>query len=141
MDITGKILQACGGQAIAEVRRFEATSVAEAAAQFGLLASPHIYAEISAEEARAVLIAILHEDMAYGTQRLPLEQARELTAAFFAALGAGPARFYTNGEFGRPRPAPGVGPDWNPATDATFDTGVIAVSPTHIACAWFMDED
>lgn len=141
MDITRRILQASGGQAIAGIRRFEASSVAEAAAQFGLRASPDVYFEISAEEAHAVLVAVLHEDMAYGMERMPLDGARKLAAEFVAALGEGSARFYTNGEFGRPRKAPGAGPAWRPATDATFDTGVIAVSPTHIACAWLMDED
>jgi hypothetical protein len=57
---------------------------------------------------------------------MPEQQAEQLTERFFAQFGAG-ARFVTN--------------NWCPATDATFDGGVLVIGPQRSGCLWVEDED
>ena len=138
MDIATRIIEARdSGVVIAAVRDYAVSGVEEAALQFELFATGSIYHEVSAEEACRVLGAVLQRDMAYGLQLMAPELALALAEEFVAALAGDGTKFYTNGEFGRVdgRPA------WNPATGATFDTGILAVTRTRVACVWVMDED
>jgi hypothetical protein len=43
--------------------------------------------------------------------------------------------YFTNGTLADEEPG-----SWDPATTATFDTGVIAVGPNHVGIVWFTDE-
>lgn len=139
-SIESRIVAARGGDLIIGNRTWNGGSVEGAAAEFGLFSSPGIYIEVSALEAESVLRGVLHRDMAYESCELvPLEEAARLAAEFIRQFSFESAKFYTNGEYGRPRVNSSVG--WTPATTATFDTGVLMVSPDRIACAWFMDED
>lgn len=141
LDIVSRIMAARGGDSIVDIRNEWADSVEVAANKFGLASSPGIYFEVSRQEAKAVLKAILAEDMAYSCELMPQLDAEKLASAFVGEFIDEAARYYTNGDFGKPREEPGVGPGWTPATDATFDTGILVVTGTRIACAWFMDED
>lgn len=141
MSIESSILAARGEHHIVGNRTWNGGSVEEAARQFGLFSSPGIYFEVTAREAEAVLGAVLHADMAFHYEVVPLDQAARLAEAFIGQFSHEAAKFYTNGEYGRPRERSGFGPNWTPATSATFDTGVLVVSADRIACAWFTDED
>lgn len=141
MSIVSKIIEARGGDLIVDIRNGTVESIAQAAKQFGLDPFLDTYFEVSPREAEAVLAAVLIEDMAYHNELVPRELAAQLSREFIGQFISEDAKFYTNGEFGQPKNMPGVGPSWSPATGATFDTGVLVISPTRIACAWFMDED
>ncbi|MBQ0946611.1 hypothetical protein KAK07_25015 [Ideonella sp. 4Y16] len=112
-----------------------------AALAFGLKGEPAIYSEVSPKEAACVLRSVIHRDMAYEIELVPLGQAEELAAKFLQAVGTVGARYFTNGTFGLPRQSPHVGASWSPATEATFDTGILVLTPERTACLWFEDED
>jgi hypothetical protein len=111
------------------------------AAQCGLFADRGIYHEISRDEALAVLQAILHRDMAYQAEVMPHADAEELAKSVLAVYMASSDRYFTNGDFGKLRPNPNVGPGWNPATHSTFDTGVLVLASNKSMCFWVQDED
>ena len=110
------------------------------AASFGPFAAPGTYHVVPADEARAVLEAAIHQDLAYGCEIVPREVAARLARAFIDEWPVATTRFHTNGTHGLPRRA-GVGSVWQPATEATFDTGVLAIGVSSSACLWFLDED
>lgn len=139
MDIFKKIQKARGGY-IAGVKEEKVKSVESAAELFGLSNEGGIYEKVERAEAIEVIKNVLHKDMAYSVKIMSLEKARNLAEEFIRAFG-GEATFYTNGEYGKPRKNPNVGPSWSPATDATFDTGVVVIANGVIGCAWFADED
>jgi hypothetical protein len=112
-----------------------------AALAFGLKGDPAIYSEVGPKEAACVLRSVIHRDMAYEMELVPLRQAEELAEQFLRAVGSVGARYFTNGTFGLPRPSPNVGASWSPATEATFDTGILVITPERTACLWFEDED
>jgi hypothetical protein len=141
LEIVSQIIAARGGDLIVGVKNEIASSVEHAAGKFGLATSPDTYFEITSEEAKAVLKAVLAFDMAYHCEWVPLPEADRLASTFVDIFESQGPTYYTNGEYGRPRKAPGIGPGWTPATDATFDTGILVLTRECIACAWFMDED
>jgi hypothetical protein len=106
------------------------TELEAVARRFGLSAVPGTYREIDRGEAEARMIDLLRWDLAYDSELVARERAEELTEGFFAALPAG-ARFYSNG----------TRQGWTPATRATFDGGVLAISGAGSACFWIEDED
>ena len=55
-----------------------------------------------------------------------MEQAEQLTDRFFGLFGDG-LRFFTN--------------NWCPATDATFDEGILVLGAKSCGCLWVEDED
>ena len=124
--------------------RIEDTHVAtpiEAARLFGLFDSSAVYHEVSKQEAKSALVAVLVKDMAYGSPLMPPDEAADLAEAFVRSLAGEDARYFTNGEFGKPRSHPNVGSRWSPATEHTFDSGVLVLTARQVGCAWFMDED
>ncbi|KJV36829.1 hypothetical protein VI08_02820 [Luteibacter yeojuensis] len=122
--------------------KYEVVSSVEAAAgRFGLSASSGIYLEVSPERAKAVLRSLLAHDMAYGCELMPATMADQLSAEFVDVFAGQAPVYFTNGTFGLPRDSSGVGPTWNPATGATFDSGILVIAQDRIGCAWFMDED
>lgn len=140
MDITERIKQKRGQDTIAGILPGAASAtVADVASSFGLLDSPEHYEEIDAVEAAKVIENVLHRDMAYKNEIMPISLARELSGEFFAMFAGTDARFFTNGEWGRSLGAHGIG--WTPVTSATFDTGVLVVSDQTVGCVWCMDED
>ncbi|WP_086931669.1 hypothetical protein [Agarilytica rhodophyticola] len=139
MDIYKKI-QKARGSCITGVKEAIVESVGCAAELFDLSNESGIYNKIKRPEAVEVLRAVLHRDMAYNVKIMSSEEAKNLANDFVGEFGDD-AVFYTNGEYGKPRDNPNIGPSWSPATDATFDTGIIVVSHGVVACAWFTDED
>jgi hypothetical protein len=118
-----------------------AKSAAELAASFGLSADPACYRTVDAELARAIVVGILHRDLAYGTRLMSLAKAEELAGAFIDRYAKAGASLYTNAEFKRDAGAGLVMTRWNPATSATFDTGVLIIAAPESACVWIAEED
>lgn len=142
MDVLERIVAARTiGDIIAGVKPGVVARVGEAAAAFGLLDDDAIYSEIAADEAVAVLTSVIHQDMAYHAEIVSRKTAQGLAEAFVGVFDTDGTRFFTNGTFGRPQPAPHIGRSWRPATAATFDTGVLVLGPSSFACLWFQDED
>lgn len=141
MRIEDRIKEERGSDTIAVIEPIVFSTVSEAAVKHGLCETEDCYEQVEREEAQPVIANALHQDMAYKVELVSLELARSLAAEFVAQFEESGTRFYTNGGWGRPRVDPGVGPSWCPATSATFDTGVIVLSPTKTGCVWFQDED
>ena len=112
------------------VSAYSHRELSQLAAEFGLRDDPDAFRELSAAAAEELIKSVLHKDMAYGQPIMPEQQAARLTREFFAQFGAD-ARFYSNGW-----PL-----SWTPATDATFDTGVLVIGPQRCGCLWVEDED
>jgi hypothetical protein len=121
----------------------KAESATKLAAAFGLSDKPACYRSTDADMARSILIEILHRDLAYGTRLMSLARAEALSGAFMQRFGTRGYRFFTNAEFKRDAGAGLVLAGWNPATGATFDTGVLAlgVPGNESGCVWVADED
>lgn len=130
-----------GGEVIAECTDRAYTRPEEAAGAFGLSSAADTYTEVPAEEALAVLANVINKDMAYDFEFMPYERAKELATAFLFSFPQTGTRFFTNGTFGKERESPNIGPSWSPATEATFDTGVLVLAAQSTACVWFKDED
>lgn len=114
-------------------------SVQALAAAMGLATDPACYREIDEEQARAILVGVLHRDLAFGARIMSLTRAEALAASFMERFGE-QRRFFTNGTF---REGAGVGlvlVDWKPATGATFDTGILALGAPESACVWVSEE-
>lgn len=142
IDLLERIREARSvGVAIVGIREDFVGSPEDLAAAFGLSAAPGIYRAIPPAEAMAVLEVVLHRDLAYSTEIVPEEQALYLANDFVRLFEPTSTVFYTNGTHGLPQARPNVGPGWQPATDATFDTGVLALGRAISACVWFKDED
>jgi hypothetical protein len=128
-----------------EVRDHPFTDIDEAARTFGLRPLGDRWREIDRNTAARVLFALLIEDMAYSSPRMSEEQAKTAAQEFLSQFGAD-SRFVTNGnwEDGWTRSKYGYsasGPSWEPATDATFDGGVIALDRSRSGVLWLEDED
>lgn len=140
-DVCARIREARGDDAIVGIANVAVSSAGEAAGLFGLATAPRIYRRVSREEARAVLLCVLEKDMAYRCELMTADAAASLADAFLGSFDAARASYFTNGDHGLPRDTFGHGPTWNPATDATFDTGILVLDAGRVGCAWFMDED
>jgi hypothetical protein len=107
-----------------------ASELLAVARHFGLSTVPGTYREIDRGAAEALIVTLLHHDLAYQSELMPRARAEALAGEFLAAVPAD-ARFYANGD-----PT-----SWTPATRATFDLGVLAVSAGGSSCFWIEDED
>ena len=101
-------------------------TVSELAREFGLRADQSSYRGIDEASARSSILRLLHRDMAYNAEVMPIVQAEQLTDRFLAQFGEG-SMFFTN--------------NWCPVTDATFDEGVLVLGPNSCGCLWIEDED
>ncbi len=114
------------GEVHCGVSSLSAPTVAELAREFGLRDGPDCYREIDEASARRSVRQLLHRDLAYSDEVMPQHKAEQLTEKFFKQFGTG-ARFFTN--------------NGCPATDATFDEGVLVVGTQRSGCFWVEDED
>jgi hypothetical protein len=112
------------------VSRFGHKDVLELATEFGLKNDPAAFQPIAAVDAVSLVASILHKDMAYSMPLMTEGRAKELTEQFLGQFGAD-AEFFSNGWPG----------GWNPATDATLDTGVLVIGSERSGCIWIEDED
>lgn len=95
--------------------------------------------EIDAGVARRHLQGLLHRDLAYNGELMEATTAERLARDFVDFCGGERARFATNTE-GDPHGS-GPGSGWDPATEATFDSGLVALGPEVSAVCWVADED
>jgi hypothetical protein len=119
----------------------DAKSVSALATAFGLKGDASLYHQVDLEMARAILVGILHRDLAYGNRLLSLARAEELAGLVMQRFTVPGIRFLTNGKF---KQGTGVGlvlSHWDPATTSTFDTGVLMLGTAESGCVWVADED
>jgi hypothetical protein len=129
---TGKVFAGTGAHA---------DSVAKAAITFGLKDDDKLYRETDMEMARAIVVNVLHRDLAYGNRLISLGRAEELASQVMQRFAGAGVRYYTNAEFKHGAAAALVLSRWDPATNASFDTGVIILGASESACVWVADED
>lgn len=87
------------------------------------------------EAALHILARLIHKDMAYGYAKFPLEEIIPL-AEEFISLFEKDADYYSNSNWKNHHLNA-----WNGLTNATFDSGIIAVDKCKVGIAWFEDED
>ena len=113
------------------------SSLSDAARQMGLNADPATYQSLSSDQAISIITWILHKDIAYRQELIPADLARKRALSLVESLPPS-AVFYFNGH------APddlNISLGWNPATNATFDGGVIALCGEFCFGIWVEDED
>jgi hypothetical protein len=98
--------------------------------------------EISANDAHAIIATLLHRDLAYGAELMPLSTASELSAQLLDGVPE-PHRYFTNGDWTVDEDGSGEATlnGWNPISDATFDSGVVCLGESRAALFWVQDED
>ena len=126
------------GQAIISLvaRTESAPDWAASSAVRALGLKPVRWRVVSADEAVHALRRALHRDLAYDAPIMPEEVAHGLASRIVRFFGPG-AIFYTNHSQAEGQSTG----SWDPLTDATFDTGIIAVGAMCVGVVWFMDED
>lgn len=94
--------------------------------------------EIDETSAAEMLSWLIGNTMAYDTELMAPERAAAFAAEFMSLVPV-PRRWFANGEVSW---LPG-GRAWagNPATDFTFDEGIVAVAEGRAWIAWFTDKD
>ena len=124
-------------------RTFE--SPESVAAEFGLRSASLIYFEVDEPAALAILQRLLHEDMAYNSELMSVADAEFLANTFIELFRKQNGRYFSNGNWHLPHeeiePNVLAHPGWTPATDATFDGGILAIGDSSSGCVWFEDED
>lgn len=98
-------------------------------------------AVLSTQNGNKILRSLLERDLAYNSDADSAPLAEEFPREFLQEFSEG-ARFFTNGEWhddnatnGRP-----VG-IWTPATESTFDAGVLVLHDDRVGVYWVEDED
>lgn len=79
-------------------------------------------------------------DLAYKEKLMPEPEVKALVTRFLDHFGDEKPCFYTNGNYYEGQSS-WVDLAWNPATDATFDTGVLILGQLKAGCLWVEDED
>lgn len=107
------------------------------ARQVGLEPLGDAWVEIDAARAKRLLVALLHRDLAYGSEVMTEPRADWLASEFLGHFGSDDLRFATN---------TADVPDssafaWDPATEFTFDSGVAVMSKRGAGVYWVADED
>lgn len=95
------------------------------------------WVEVDRERAERILAAILHTDLAYKAEVMPEDTAQWLASNFLDGFDRHRSRFATNSN-----DVPDQMPwSWTPATDSTFDAGVVIVGEAGSGIYWVADED
>ncbi|RBP40446.1 hypothetical protein DES53_108153 [Roseimicrobium gellanilyticum] len=110
-------------------------SVDDAAMAVGLKPIGTSWEEVDRSNAEIVLATILGEYMSFNLPRLDASMVALSIREFLDACPAD-GRFFTNGDWGR-----GTNRGWMPATEATFDGGILALGATAAGVFWLEDED
>ena len=152
-------VRACGVVHVAERTRADLSRVA--VGEIAILGNPRSVAdalargldfhalgrswrELARPEAHAVLAAVLARDLAYDGELMDESEARAFADEFLRQFSVD-AQFFTNGEFRRQAADASeqaqCTAEWDPLTEATFDTGVVAVDVDRAGLFWFEDED
>ncbi|TYL99507.1 hypothetical protein FXB40_02900 [Bradyrhizobium rifense] len=92
-----------------------------------------VYISRDESEAASIAIGILSRDLAYDTEILSPARAAALWQQFLQLFDGQGLRFFSNCRAGLHQ--------WNLATNATFDIGVLVVGESSSGCLWVEDED
>lgn len=90
--------------------------------------------DIAQGDAELILVHVLHESLAFGMELRPMSEAERVARLFLAEIGKG--RHFTNARFHNPGRM-----EWTPASQLTFDAGVVAVGARHIGILWAEEDD
>ncbi|MFD1874663.1 hypothetical protein [Hymenobacter bucti] len=96
--------------------------------------------------ARDILTTLLHQDLAYSVEIMPIEEA-SLFAEKFCFLFSDQAIYYSNSTWNNKEYTNSAGDfelglsSWASLTAATFDSGIIICDSDKIGIAWFQAED
>jgi hypothetical protein len=131
------------GRARVEFRRVEAADASAHATATAFVKSlgmqaPNEWTELDAAGAFEATTRIIQNDLVYGAPIMAIETAEMLSRRFLQTFAEAPI-FLTNGHGSLGRS--GMSGAWSPLTDATFDTGIIGVSPGRVGLLWFEEED
>ena len=111
-------------------------SLVEAARAFKLADDVATYRPIGAKEAEAIAIRLLHTGLAHPGEIMSVTRATELWRKFMSLFQGQDVSFATN-----TASADVASWSWSPATQATFDMGVLVVGGTMVGCLWVEEED
>ncbi|MBK9977321.1 MAG: hypothetical protein IPP20_05225 [Gemmatimonadetes bacterium] len=109
----------------------------------GLRALEDAWLEISESDAESIATGILHRDLAYHTEIMPLALAAELASELLSQVPQ-PMTCFTNGDWAEAfsenlESLDSVG--FDPISDAALDAGIICVGDGVTALLWVEDED
>jgi|KBSSwiStaDraftv2_1062776.scaffolds.fasta_scaffold76394_3 hypothetical protein len=104
----------------------------EAARAFNLADDDTVYRSVGAEEACALAIHLLHTGLAHPGEIMSVERATELWREFIGLFAGQDVQLLTNTLHST---------RWTPATDATFDMGLLVIAPNKVGCLWIEEED
>ncbi len=93
--------------------------------------------QINRQEAQNIISFVMKKDLAYSHILMTLQESEEISQKFFDFF-PGNCSFLTNASFMNNYSGMTA---WNSITDATFDTGIVIVSPNRIGILWAKDED
>lgn len=95
------------------------------------------WVEIDAARAKRLLVALLHRDLAYGSEVMTELRADWLASEFLGHFGRDGLRFATN-----TTDVPDSSAfSWDPVTEFTFDSGVAVMGDRGAGVYWVADED
>lgn len=113
----------------------------EVALQFGLRPLGSAWRQVDRERAARILRSLLERDLAYHSDADSAPLAQEFSRHFVEEF-PGDARFYTNGEWHDDNPTNGTPAGaWTPATESTFDAGILVLHHHRVGVFWIEDED
>ena len=115
----------------------EAETFDSVALRAGLKPLGTAWDEVDADFARTLLVELVRADLAYSSERLPRRRAKTIADAFLAHFDIPTSRFASNSS----RLPWQDGWSWDPATDQTFDAGVVVLGPSVSGVYWVADED
>ncbi|HEY9800955.1 MAG TPA: hypothetical protein V6D25_11400 [Leptolyngbyaceae cyanobacterium] len=105
--------------------------------QMGCVGLGDRWKEIPQAAAKKILAFVLTKDLAYSSKIMPIEEAEKFSTKMLKFFPS-PCKFFTNAVFTNNYSALTA---WDSLTEATFDTGIVIVSPTMMGMLWFKDED
>lgn len=108
-------------------------TLADIARSFGLADLADVYTQIEISDAASIAINVLSRDLVYNTEIMSPARATALWQQFLQLFNGQKLHFFSNCRPGRHQ--------WNPATNATFDMGVLIIGESSSGCLWVEDED
>jgi hypothetical protein len=108
-------------------------ALADLAQRFGLSNQAEVYARVDISDAASIATGILSRDLAYDTEIMSQARAAALWQQFLRLFDGQKIHLFSNARSGLRQ--------WTPATDATFDMGVLIVGESRSGCLWIEDED
>ena len=119
-----------------EILRRHGQSLEELLTHFRLLPNTELLFKLTHEQVTEALGHLLWKDLAYNTELIPLEVAKNRAKLFMEQLGNFATEIYSNTD----ELAPIAGTNLT-ATYPTFEVGFLFLSETMAVCLWVEEED